>query len=64
MALAAYAAINALNALLGESSVLREGIGVIGAALAGFGLYLGIMVLWKVPEIHMMWQLVTRRRVA
>jgi putative peptidoglycan lipid II flippase len=64
MALATYAAINALNALLGESSVLREGIGVIGAALAGFGIYLGIMVLWKVPEIRMMWQLVTRRRVA
>jgi putative peptidoglycan lipid II flippase len=64
MAAAAYAAINMLNTIFGASSVLREGIGVIGAALAGFGLYLGIMVLWKVPEIGMMWRLVTRRRVA
>ena len=64
MALAAYAAINLLNTIFGASSVLREGIGVIGAAVAGFGLYLGIMVLWKVPEIHMMWRLVVRRRVA
>ena len=63
MAVVAYAAINALNAVLGESSVLREGIGVIGAAVAGFGIYLGIMVLWKVPEIRMMWQ-IFRRRVA
>jgi len=63
MAVVAYAAINALNAVLGESSVLREGIGVIGAAVAGFGIYLGIMVLWKVPEIRMMWH-IFRRRVA
>ncbi len=63
MAVVAYAVITALNAVLGESSVLREGIGVIGAAVAGFGIYLGIMVLWKVPEIRMMWQ-IFRRRVA
>jgi hypothetical protein len=43
--------------------VLREGIGVIGAAVAGFGIYLGIMVLWKVPEVGMMWR-IFRRRVA
>ena len=35
MALGAYAAIHLLNTLLGESSVLREGIGVIGAAVVG-----------------------------
>src|SRR5512143_2573432 len=63
MAVVAYAAINALNAVLGESSVLREGTGVIGAAVAGFGIYLGLMLLWKVPEIRMMWQ-IFRRRVA
>lgn len=64
MAATAYAAINLLNLIFGASSVLREGIGVIGAALAGFGIYLGLMVLWKVPEVHMMRRLVTRRRVA
>ena len=63
MGLGAYAAVNALNALLGESSVLRESIGVIGAAVIGFGIYLGIMVIWKVPEIGMMWR-IFRRRVA
>ncbi len=63
MAVIAYAAITTLNALLGESSVLREGIGVIGAAVAGFGIYLGIMVLWKVPEVGMIWR-IFRRRVA
>ena len=64
MAAVAYGAINLLNAIFGASSVLRDGIGVIGAALAGFGIYLGIMVLWKIPEIHMIRRLVTRRRVA
>ncbi len=64
MALLAYAAINTLNAILGESSVLREGVSVIGAAVIGFGIYLGIMVLWKVPEISLMWRIFTRRRVA
>ena len=63
MALIAYAALGALNALLGASSVLREGVGVIGAALAGFGVYLGILRLWKVPEVGMMWR-IFRRRVA
>ena len=64
MALLAFGAINALNAILGESSVLREGVSVIGAAVIGFGIYLGIMVLWKVPEISLMWRIFTRRRVA
>jgi putative peptidoglycan lipid II flippase len=63
MAAAAYATVNALGAVLGGSSVLREGIGVIGAAAAGFGIYLGIMVLWRVPEIRMMYR-IFRRRVA
>ncbi len=63
MAVLAYAVITTLNALLGESSVLREGVGVIGAALAGFGIYLGIMVLWKVPEIGMMWHILMMRRI-
>jgi hypothetical protein len=63
MALVAYGAINASNAVFGASSVLREGIGVIGAALAGFGVYLGLMLLWKVPEIGMMYR-IFRRRVA
>ena len=63
MGLGAYVAVNALNTLLGESSVLRESIGVIGAAVIGFGIYLGIMVIWKVPEIGMMWH-IFRRRVA
>jgi len=63
MGLGAYVAVNAINTLLGESSVLRESIGVIGAAVIGFGIYLGIMVIWKVPEIGMMWH-IFRRRVA
>ncbi len=63
MALLAYAAINAAYAILGESSVLREGIGVVGAAVIGFGIYLGIMLLWKVPEVGMIWR-IFRRRVA
>ena len=63
MALGAYAALTALTAVFGASSALREGVGVIGAALAGFGVYLGIMRLWHVPEIGMMWR-IFRRRVA
>jgi putative peptidoglycan lipid II flippase len=63
MAVIAYAALNILTAVLGESSVLRETIGVIGAAVIGFGIYLGIMRLWHVPEIAMMWR-IFRRRVA
>jgi putative peptidoglycan lipid II flippase len=63
MAVIAYAAINAIDAIFGTSSVLREGVGVIGAAVIGFGIYLGIMRLWKVPEIGMMWH-IFRRRVA
>ncbi len=63
MALLAYAAINAAYAILGESSVLREGIGVVGAAVIGFSIYLGIMLLWKVPEVSMVWR-IFRRRVA
>ena len=63
MAAIAYATITTLNAVLGESTVLREGIGVIGAAVAGFGVYLGIMVLWKVPEVGMMWRIVMMRRI-
>ncbi|HTP11872.1 MAG TPA: murein biosynthesis integral membrane protein MurJ [Anaerolineae bacterium] len=63
MAVIAYGAITALNAVLGESSILREGIGVIGAALAGFGIYLGIMRLWRVPEIGMMWRIFGMRRI-
>ena len=64
MAIGAYAAIHWLNALLGESSVLREGIGVIGAAVVGAGLYAGIMLLLRVPEIYSIWRIFTRRRVA
>jgi putative peptidoglycan lipid II flippase len=64
MAIGAWAAIHALNALLGESSVLREGIGVIGAALVGFSIYAGWLLLWKVPEIGLIWRIFTRRRVA
>jgi putative peptidoglycan lipid II flippase len=63
MAVIAYVAITALNAVLGDSSILREGIGVIGAALAGFGIYLGIMVWWKVPEISMIWRIFGMRRL-
>jgi putative peptidoglycan lipid II flippase len=63
MGLVAYAAINAINAVLGASSVLREGIGVVGAALAGFGIYLGIMRLWHVPEIDMMYRIFGMRRI-
>lgn len=63
MAVVAYTVINALHAILGESSVLREGIGVIGAALAGFGVYLGIMRLWRVPEIGMMYRIFGMRRI-
>lgn len=64
MALGAYAAIYGLNILLGESSVLREGIGVIGAAVVGAGVYAGIMLLLRVPEIHSIWRIFARRRVA
>ena len=64
MGLGAYAALHGLNALLGESSVLREGIGVIGAAVLGAGIYAGIMLLLRVPEIHSIWRIFTRRRVA
>jgi putative peptidoglycan lipid II flippase len=69
MGLVAYGAINALSAIFGESSALREAIGVIGAAVIGFGIYLGIMVIWKVPEIGMMYRIfgvrrIFRRRVA
>jgi putative peptidoglycan lipid II flippase len=64
MALGAYAAIHLLNTLLGESSVLREGIDVIGAAMVGAGIYAGIMLLLRVPEIRSIWLIFTRRRVA
>jgi putative peptidoglycan lipid II flippase len=64
MAIGAYAAIHLFNTLLGESSVLREGIGVIGAAVVGAGIYAGIMLLLRVPEIHSIWRIFTRRRVA
>jgi putative peptidoglycan lipid II flippase len=63
MAVIAYTAINGLNGVFGESSVLREGIGVIGAAVIGFGIYLGIMVVWRVPEVGMMWRIFGMRRI-
>jgi putative peptidoglycan lipid II flippase len=64
MALSAWGAIHGLSALFGESSVLREGIGVIGAAVVGFGVYGGLLLMWKVPEIGLVWRIFTRRRVA
>ncbi len=64
MAIGAWVALTGLNALLGVSSVLREGLGVIGAAVIGCGLYVGLLILWKVPEIGLIWRIFTRRRVA
>ena len=49
---------------LEKTSVLREGIGVIGAAVVGASVYAGIMLLLRVPEIHSIWHIFTRRRVA
>ncbi len=64
MAIGAWAAFNGLNVIFGASSVLREGLGVVGAALVGFGLYVGVLLLWKVPETGLIWRIFTRRRVA
>ena len=64
MALGVYGAITALVAVVGERSIAREALGVIGAAVIGAGIYLGAMLLMRAQEIRSIGRLLLRRRVA
>ncbi len=64
MGASALLAINAIVAVVGERSIAREAIGVIGAAIVGLLIYVGLMLLMRASEVRSIGRILLRRRVA
>jgi putative peptidoglycan lipid II flippase len=59
-----WLAINLIVSVVGERSIAREALGVIGAAAIGLVIYVGAMLLMRVQDVRTIWRIVLRRRVA
>jgi putative peptidoglycan lipid II flippase len=64
MGAAVWFAISAITTLVGETSVPRETIGVIGAAIIGILIYVTAMSLMRADELKSIWRIVVKRRAA
>ncbi len=64
MGAGAWFAIHLIGPAVGEHSIAREALGVIGAAAAGLVIYVGAMLLMRVQDVRTIWRIVLRRRVA
>ncbi|HET7376592.1 MAG TPA: hypothetical protein VFK30_07790, partial [Anaerolineae bacterium] len=64
MGAAAWLVISAITHFAGESSVMREAVGVIGAAIIGVIIYIAAMSLMRANELKSIWRIVVKRRAA
>ncbi len=64
MGIAVWLAITSITNTVGESSVSREAIGVVGAAIIGVTIYIAAMSVMRADELKSIWRIVVKRRVA
>lgn len=64
MGISAVLAINGIVSIVGGYSIAREALGVIGAALIGFAIYIGLMLLMRAQEVRTIGYIIFKRRVA